>query len=200
MLKNELRELNKSEFDIFYNMKHIILSFIIVLSVALCGCALFSRLTPDGMEKASKAVGVATGYVVNHTSMSDSTKNSINEVLFKVSTVVPKAGETFADTWTPIAKEYTKALVYNGKINESEGAIVESAFKVICDGMDYIFGVKYTDVSNYMDLVSSAIHGFCNGFSTVVVPSTVMQAANLEFDQDAYNYLIELKNSRSSCR
>ena len=181
-------------------MKHIILSLIIVLSVVLCGCALFSRLTPDGMEKASKAVGVATGYVVNHTSMSDSTKTSINEVLFKVSTVVPKAGETFADTWTPIAKEYTKALVYNGKINESEGAIVESAFKVICDGMDYIFGVKYTDVSNYMDLVSSAIHGFCNGFSTVVVPSTVMQAANLEFDQDAYNYLIELKNSRSSCR
>ena len=148
------------------------------------------------MEKASSAVGVATGYVVNHTRMTDNTKTSINEVLSVVSTVVPEPGKSFSETWTPIAKEHIQTFVSNGKLTESESSLVISAFEVICDGMDYIFGVKYAEVGNYMELVNSAIHGFCNGFTSVVVPSTVMQASNLEWDEEAYAYLMSMRNER----
>lgn len=199
MLRNELQESNKLALInyILYIMKKFLFSLIFIFAIAFCGCAIFSKLTPDGMEKASSAVGVATGYVVNHTKMTDNTKTSINEVLFVVSTVVPEAGKSFVETWTPIAKEHTQIFVEKGKLTEEESSLVISAFEVICDGMDYIFGVKYSEVGNYMELVHSAIHGFCNGFTSVVVPSTVMQASNLEWDEEAYAYLMSMRNERT---
>lgn len=140
-----------------------------VAGIVVCtGCKALP--TPDVMKSTANAVGIAAGLVANETPINDKARNTIVEIMNEVSRVVPKAGQSFEDAWTPVAKEVVAKLIAEGKIDEGIGAIALGAFGIAVKGIDYLFDVRYPKAKEYEELVAAAVSGFTEGFLTVFKP------------------------------
>jgi len=171
-------------------MKKILAVIAAVASIIFAGC---DKMPSEAtMETTATAVGKAAGYVANQTKIDDKSRTVVIEIMTKAQTVVPSSGQSFADAWTPIAKEITDKLVAEGKIDAAQSLLINGAFSVAVKGIDYIFTVRYPKAGKYNELVAAAARGFTGGFLTVFTPSNaaVSKSAPSDYDKEAYEYLL----------
>lgn len=179
-------------------MKKAITKMFVVLCVALgitcVGCK--SLPSNDVMYTTTYAIGVSTGMVANQTKIDDATRNATCEIMGIVQTCVPETNETFQVAWMEKAEKHVADLIKAEKLNEAQGKMVLTVFSLACQGLDYIFEVRYPNAKQYKELVSAAINGFTGGFLTVFKPVNVETCVDcgergMTFDVNAYNWLMQ---------
>lgn len=163
----------------------------VVVLESATGCK--SVPTNDTMYMTSYAVGVATGLISNNTKIDNDTRNAICDIINIVRQCVPETNQTFEVAWMPIAVKHVEKLITEGKLNVAQGKMVITAFSLACQGIDYIFEIRYPSAKTYRDLVIAAIDGFADGFLTVFKPinGALASPATLQYDVEAYNWLKE---------
>jgi hypothetical protein len=169
-------------------MKKTFIAIISAFLTLIVGC---KEPTVESMTVTATAVGRAAALVVNETGIDAKTRETIVDVLGTVAKVTPAPGQSFEDAWTPVVNETVDKMVADGKISDTQGVLVKSAFSVIVKGLDYIFTVRYPKAKEYEDLVTAAITGFSNGFLEVfkVEPTKTVSSATIDFDKEAFEYL-----------
>jgi hypothetical protein len=168
-------------------MKKIILMIITALSIIVSGCK--SIPTEDSVMLKSLAIGRGAGQVVMKMNLDDETKTTIVEVVSKASNTPFGKDGTFSEKWTPTANKIIERLINDKKITLQQSVTIKGGFQLACAGMDYIVTKKYTNLSNYEDLIKIAIDGFVNGFNSVVNPQMSQSFKCVAYDEDAYKYL-----------
>lgn len=187
-------------------MKKTRRSLLAMLAAAavFAGCTSNSELpTPSQMASAAKAVGAAAGMVANASKIEASQRDVVREIIAEAQKCVPATNQTFAQAWTPIAAEKTAKLVTDKKLTDAQAVLVQSAFAVAVDGVDYIFNVRYPDAKTRLDLLNSAATGFCEGFlSTFKASSTPVaaspDAAKPGYDVGAYDWLVAKQKAKQT--
>ena len=170
-------------------MKKIILYVASAVAMLFFGCKQIPSV--ETMETTAIAVGKAAAYVANQTKIDDKSRAVVIEVMTKASEVVPSADQTFVDAWTPIAKEVTDKLVKEGKLDEAQAVLVNSAFAVACKGLDYLVTVRFPKAKQYENLMSAAVKGFTSGFLSVFKPvNGVVSVPAEDYDKEAYDFLM----------
>lgn len=160
--------------------------------LALAGCK--SIPTPEAMKTTATAVGAAAGLVANETKIDDKARNAVIEIMDKVSSVTPAAGQSFEEAWTPVAKEVVAKLIAEGKLDDGTGQLALMAFGIAVKGIDYIFDIRYPKAREYEELVAAAIKGFTDGFLSTFPPAdgTVRAAVPaVPPDEEALKWLRE---------
>lgn len=161
----------------------------ILLGFCVIGCDK-ELPTADKIETVSKLAGTSAAMVVNMTKIDEQSKTVILDIMDKVSKSIPQKDQTFSEAWNPIAKEYVGKLVEENKINEAQGGLILSGFAITCDGLDYVFNVKYPKAREYKELVDAAVRGFVDGYKSVTVSAnTKGGSAAPDYDKDAFDYL-----------
>lgn len=172
-------------------MKKLVLGMIAAVAcmVTVVGCK--SVPTDSQMYTTSYAVGATTGLIADMTKIDDTTRNAVIDIVNIVDTCVPATNQTFTEAWTPIAAAHIAKLVEAGKIDAGQGILIAKTFDIACNGIDYLFNVRYPQARQYQDLVEAATHGFCDGFLITFKPSNVTCATTtpVEIDQATYKYL-----------
>lgn len=165
-----------------------------VMTVAIeatTGCK--SVPTNDTMYTTSYAIGIAAGLITNETKIDDASRNAVCEIMGIVRYCVPETNETFMVAWMTKATDHVTQLIEAGKLTAAQGKMVLTAFSLACQGLDYIFEVRYPSAKVYKDLVVAAIDGFCDGFLTVFKPVNVSETRSSctaqYYDAEAYNWL-----------
>ena len=177
--------------------------------ICAVACAIFtgckSLPTAEGMYSTTYAIGAAAGMVANQTvpdcCSDDNTRNTVIEIINIVSTCIPETNQTFASAWTPIAQEHVDQLIADGKLDQTQGTLVMTAFSLVVKGVDYVFEVRYPKAKEYKELVVSAINGFSCGFLTTFKPCNecsdtecdeciAKRDGKVEYDVDAFEYLM----------
>ncbi|MBO6031744.1 MAG: hypothetical protein J6Q22_09745 [Prevotella sp.] len=171
------------------SLKVCLAVLVAAVSVAMSGCKKLP--TADVMKKTATSIGVAAGLVANETKIDDKTRNAVVAIMEEVARVTPKEGQTFADAWTPVAKEVISKLVAEGKITEGIGTIALGVFGIAVKGIDYIFDVRYPKARQYEELVAAAVSGFTEGFLTVFKPVDSAKSVSFTADEDAVKWLKE---------
>lgn len=167
----------------------------IMLSVAAAALAFFAGCkdipTVDTITTTATAVGVATGTALNLTKIPDGNRNAIVQIVKEVQEVTPETNQTFEAAWMPVAKKRLDALVAEGKLKQEEAALAEGTFKVVCNGVDYLFEYRFKKANQYKDLVAAAGKGFTGGFLSVFQPAgvTAKSAPAAEPDKEALEYI-----------
>lgn len=183
--KNVFTETMKDGMNkVFSGIKTAVIAIIAALVVSGCD----KLPTVEKIETVSKLAGTSAAMVVNMTKIDEQSKAVIIEIMDRVSETVPQAGETFYDVWTPIAGVYVEKLVSDGKIDEAQGKIILACFGTACQGIDYIFDVKYPKAREYKNLVEAAIHGFIDGYKSVGAPG-LKSSVETKYDKDVFEYL-----------
>lgn len=178
-------------------MKKTIMTFLAAVCLAFVGCD--REPTPEKMEATADAVGRAAGYVANQTKIDDKARAITIEIVTKAAEVTPTNNQSFAEAWTPIAKETTDKLIAEGKLDAGQAVLVLCAFDVACKGLDYLVTVRYPKVKKYENLMSAAVKGFTGGFLDVFKPSN-SKAVSVEndkkYDKEAYEYLLKATKTK----
>lgn len=168
-------------------------------TAVLAGCVDNNELpTPDQMASAAKAVGSAAGLVANASKIEASQRDLVREIVAEAQKCVPVANQTFAQAWTPIAAEKTAKLVAAKKLTDAQAVLVQSAFAVAIDGVDYIFTVRYPAAKTQLDLLNAAATGFCEGFLAAFPASATPMAASAKpgYDVAAYDWLVAKQKAK----
>lgn len=172
---------------VFSGMK----SMAVIALVGLCaiaGCK--SVPTADKIESVSRLAGTSAAMVVNMTKIDEQSKAVIVEIMDKVEVAVPQTNQTFTEVWTPIAKEYVSKLVADGKVDEGQGQLILSGFSIVCNGIDYVFDVRYPKARQYKELVEAAVHGFIGGYKSVSGGAALKSIGDKPvYDKEVYDYL-----------
>ena len=115
-----------------------------------------------------------------------------------VDKVVPEIGQKFSTAWMPIAQQKVAELLDSEVIDNGQAVLILEAFSLACDGIDYLFDVRFPEARKYEDLVSSAVHGFTYGFllefrrtgnGRTSFASDIRCVADYAGDREAYEYL-----------
>lgn len=167
------------------------------VATTVTGCK--SLPTAEVMYSTSLAIGYATGMIANQCKIRTEGRRIVIDIMNIVSQTVPAEGQTFEETWTPIAKAHVQKLIDEGKIDKGLGDIILAAFALVVKGIDYIFEVRFPKAKQYKDLVIAAIDGFTTGFLTVFKPEnpegingecdSCYERALRWYDREAYDYL-----------
>ena len=175
-------------------MNKTLASVFTVFAVMMIGCKQVP--TPESLEATSKAVGVAAAMVANKTSIDDTSRNVIIDIMNEVESCIPETNQTFETAWTPIAEKHTKKLLDEGKITEAQQKLILGAFSVAIKGVDYIVTIRYPKIREYQELIEAASHGFCDGFLSIFKPANTVSAnaVKIEPDKEAYDYLLATMN------
>lgn len=145
--------------------------------------------TPEKMETTSRAIGVAAGYVAGQVKMDAEAKAAVTAIMTEVAKATPAKGQTFEEAWTPVAKEVVAKFVAEGKLKEGQDVLVLAAFNVATKALDYEFNIRYPKAREVTELVSSAVRGFTDGFLSTFNVGTMLKAAPVDMDKEAYEYL-----------
>lgn len=169
---------------------------ILALATLFCGCA--SVPSVETMNAVATSIGVTSGTVCGMTKIDDASRNAVVEIMTAVDKCVPTNGQSFASAWTPVAKEHIQKLVADKKLDEGQAVLVEGAFGVACNGIDYLFDVRFPKAKEYKELVETAVHGFTGGFLSVFKPADAVSAQKCaaNIDKEAYDYLVELQKAK----
>lgn len=178
-------------------MRNIAIAICAAICAAICvvftGCKTLP--TPAQIETASYAIGASAALACNMTKISDADRQIVIDIMNDIKYYTPTAGESIAVVWTSIAQQHVSKLVEDKKVNEAESALIISAFGTVSSAADYMVRIRWPEISAYADLVVAATHGFCDGFLTSFKPATSatgFSAPRMQYDEDAYNYLIKL--------
>ena len=178
-------------------MKKTIITLLAAACMAFVGCD--REPTPAQMEATADAVGRAAGYVANQTKIDEKSRAVTIEIMTKAADVTPTNNQSFAEAWTPIAKETTDKLVAEGKLDAGQAVLVLCSFDVACKGLDYLVTVRYPKVKKYENLMSAAVKGFTGGFLEVFKPANakLMSAEkDTKYDKEAYEYLLKAAKTK----
>ena len=99
-------------------MKKIVMTIIAAFAMLFTGCD--KEPSVEKITSTATAVGKAAGFVANQTKMDNKSRTVVIEIVTKASAVVPGKDQSFAEAWSPIAKEVVDKLVSEGKINEGQ--------------------------------------------------------------------------------
>ena len=167
--------------------KSLIITSLVVAT--LCGCRTIP--TPEKMESTATAIGYTAGLVANNVGIKEESRNVIVNIISLVKDNTPTNNQTFVEAWTPLANEIIKKFVDEGKIDVGEAALISKVFDIVTNGMDYIFDKVYPKAREYENLVTAAIRGFSSGFLETFKPVNRTFNRNIDFNEDAYNYLLK---------
>lgn len=172
---------------VFSNIKSMAIVTLVGL-FAIAGCN--PTPTAEKIASVSKLAGTSAAMVVNMTKIDEQSKAVVIEIMDKVEMTIPQTNQTFTEAWTPIAKEHVGKLISDGKINDVQGQLILSGFSIACNGIDYIFDVRYPKAREYKELLEAAVHGFIGGYKSVYSTSSLKSgSASPEYDKEAYDYL-----------
>lgn len=172
---------------VFSGAKACAIALIAALVIVVTGCK--SIPTVEKMETTARLVGTSAGMVVNMTKIDEKSKTVVVEIMKIVETSVPQTNQTFTEAWTPIAKEHVTKLIQDGKIDAGQGELILTGFNLACEGLDYVFEVRYPKARTYKELVEAAVHGFIGGFTSVVNGVSLKSTSDLSYDEKAFDYL-----------
>lgn len=169
---------------IFTGMKAVLM--VAIASICIVGCK--SVPSVEKIESVSRLAGTSAAMVVNMTKIDEQSKAVIIEIMNEVEVCVPQTNQTFTEVWTPIAKDYVAKLIADGKIDDGQGQLIVSGFSIVCNGIDYIFDVRYPKARQYKELVEAAVHGFISGYKSVASPS-LKSSVEIKYDEEVFEYL-----------
>jgi len=167
----------------------------LLMFVVTALCALFIGCEKDlpSVEKMytlTKTAGITAGYVANMTKISDKDRIVVIDVFNKVTECIPTAGQTFTDAWTPVAKKYIQELIDAGKIDATQGTLIEGVLSIATKAIDYVVFKKCPKVGEHVELVEAAAKGFTEGFLSVFTPPNSKAVSNsAEINKELYDYL-----------
>lgn len=161
-----------------------------LMSMFIVGCNETDKLpTVEKITAVSTVVGRTAGYACELSKTKTEVKQSISQVLDVVSAVVPEAGKTFTETWTPVIDVELNKLVEAKKIDASGAAVAKVALKAATEGLDYLFTVKFPKAKDVKELVGAATTAFIDGYRSVVTTALAAEKAAPELDEDALKYI-----------
>ena len=178
-------------------MKKLIIGIAIAIACITANLGCKSVPINDKMYMTSYAIGASTGLVADMTKVDDWSRNKVIEIVNIVDAYVPQTNETFTQAWTPIADTLIAEWKKAGEIDADQIILISGAFKLVCEGIDYVFIVRYPKARQYQELVEAATHGFSAGFLTTFKSANQTFSASpfandnssVEIDQAAYKYL-----------
>lgn len=173
-------------------MKRLTTSIVLAALCVISAVGCKSLPTDDKMYVSSYAVGASTGLIADMTKIDDTSRDKVIDIVNIVNTHVPQTNETFTEAWTPIADSYIERLVKSGEIDVGQGILISKTFDIICNGIDYVFIVRYPKARQYQELVEAATHGFSDGFLDTFKPVNALFSTGdrtIEIDKDVYKYL-----------
>ncbi len=163
---------------------------LIAMTMLFTGCVFDENKTLD-VEKTttiSTVIGKTAGYACELSKTKTAVREEISKILDITAKIVPAKDQTFVVAWSPVIDvEVTKL-----SLGESETALVKTALKIACEGLDYVF-VKYPTIKDKQELVNAAVNGFISGYKSVcsdAMKASVLGADGLpsDIDHDAYVY------------
>lgn len=176
-------------------MKNVLISSVIALCAVLVGCDKLP--SEEKISNLSKTIGYAAGLSCDLAKMDDATRRVTLEVMDIVDDVVPQTNESFTVAWKPLIESTVNKFVTDGKIDEKQAAIVKTVMNAVTMGIDYMFDVRWPEAKNYKNLVSAAVHGFTEGFKTVIRPPDMLTAAKFDYDEKEFTMAMNyFKNKR----
>lgn len=185
-------------------MRIIILTMSVLIifcsTIFMTGCHIFSANTIPTVEKmdtTARSVGTAAALVANMTKIDTESRIVVVDILSRVQSHTLGVGDTFTDSWLPIAEEHIESLISSGKLNEFKGKCIKTVVKLVFKGLDYLIDKRYPLARQYTDLISTAVTGFCDSFikhfNTTTLFSSVEQVPDA--DDEAYEYLKDYLNT-----
>lgn len=139
-----------------------------VTATAVSGCKHLP--TVDAVNLAAKAIGGATGLVLNECDIPDNARAAIIEITEKVLPCVPEIGVPLETAWTPIAQAHVDKLIADGRIDAALGTVIMAAFKLVVRGFA-LLEQKYPEVRTSRELLEAAVSGFGDGILDTLKPT-----------------------------
>ena len=176
-------------------MKTTLFAICMAAFAILDGCK--SLPSAEELSKKSYTAGVAAAKVaeiVAKNALDADTRAVVTGIVTQVDKVVPQTNVTFEAAWTPIAEEYIAKYAAEKKLSDLQKAAAMAAFSISIKGIDYLINVKYPKIREYQELVEATTHGFCGGFLAefkAAPMAAAKGAAELEYDKEVYDYLME---------
>lgn len=126
--------------------------------------------TVDAVKLAAKAIGGATGLVLNECDIPAEARTAIIEITEKVLPCIPEIGVPLETAWTPIAQAHVDKLIADGKIDAALGPVIMAAFKLVVRGFA-LLEQKYPEVRVSRELLGAAVSGFGEGLLDTLRPT-----------------------------
>lgn len=137
-------------------------------ATAVSGCKHLP--TVDAVKLAAKAIGGATGLVLNECDIPSEARAAIIEITEKVLPCIPEIGVPLETAWTPIAQAHVDKLIADGKIDAALGPVIMAAFKLVVRGFA-LLEQKYPAVRTSRELLEAAVSGFGEGLLDTLKPT-----------------------------
>lgn len=174
------------------NIKSVLMSVSLVIATVLTGCKTVP--TEDQMTTIGKMSGYTAAFVLDkEVKVDNTTRNAIIAIISEAEKYIPTTNETFATTWTPIAKRYLD----NFK-DEYVNPIPEATKEKIVTSFSYIVGlldqyVEKRGIKQYQNLTEIFIHSFCDSFLISFKPANTqsLSAPKVEFDEFTYETMMK---------
>lgn len=139
------------------------------LLIGLAAClAVFTgcKSVPEKETIGQKAytAGLAAGYAAALVpKISPADKTNVVVVITVAEKFVPQDGQTVTEAWTPVVDEALESLKKQGKVDETQAALIKMGADLAMRGIDYLF-TKHPKWLEEKDLVNVVIHQACAGF------------------------------------
>lgn len=174
------------------NIKSLFVTTTLLAATILTGCKTVP--TENQMQTIGNMSGYTAAFVLDKkVKVDDVTRNAIINITTEAEKYIPATNETFATTWTPIAKKYLDDFK-----DKSGNPIPEETKKKVLTAFNYIVGLldKYVEkrgIKEYQNLTEIFIHSFCNSFLTNFKPvnTQLMSSQKIELDEFTYKTMME---------
>lgn len=147
--------------------------------------------TNEQIETTAKSIGAATAAVINFTKVDKDVGTTIVNIVETAKKVVPTAGQSFADAWTPVSEDIVAKLLKDGKLDEKKAEIVKMLFKTVVKGADYIITKRLPNVVKDTEKLRIVVDGFSTGFLSMISTTDAATKAvgAIAPDEEAIKYL-----------
>lgn len=137
--------------------------------VSVTGCKHLPNV--DSVNLAAKAIGGATGLILNECDIPDEARNAIIEITQKVIPWIPEIGQPLETAWTEKAQALVDGMIADGKLDAAYGPVIMAAFKLVVRGFA-LLEQKCPQVRTSRELLEAAVSGFSEGLISTLKPAT----------------------------
>lgn len=169
------------------------LLIVLCIMLILCGCK--SNLpTTEKAAKTAHNIGVSAALVCNIIKIDSTTSSIIVDIVTEFKEYSDEYSiSALSDVCASIAKNKLDALRHDGKLTEIQEDLINSVINNIVNSIDYMVTKRWPNINQYSDLLNVITYNFSDGFLSAYHPINVMTASELlEYDVDAYNYLLSI--------
>lgn len=135
--------------------------------VSVAGCKHLPNV--DSVNLAAKAIGGATGLIINECDIPGEARNAIIEIAQKVIPWIPEIGQPLETAWTEKAQELVDSMISDGKLDSAHGPVIMAAFKLVVRGFA-LLEQKVPHVRTSRELLEAAVSGFSEGLVSTLKP------------------------------